>query len=125
MKAKTAVKTIAQVLFFIALAKAANYAVDLLQLPIPGSILGIFLLFGLLKIGVLKLEWVELGSKWLLAEMLLFFIPATVGIINYKSLIIQHGLSIAFIILCSTFTVMLCAGLTGQWMSGEKGREAR
>lgn len=125
MKWKSAIKTIAQIVFFVVLAKAADFAVELLRLPVPGSIVGIVALFVLLKLGIIKLEWIELGSKWLLAEMLLFFIPATVGIVNYKSLVVQHGISIAFVILCSTFIVMLCAGLTGEWMAGRKEREAQ
>lgn len=42
--------------------------------PVPGSIVGIGMLFALLKCKIIRLEWIELGSQWLLAEMLLFFL---------------------------------------------------
>ncbi|RUS45888.1 CidA/LrgA family holin-like protein [Cohnella sp. AR92] len=119
MNVKTLLATVAQVAFFVLLAKGADAVVAWLHLPIPGTILGILILFALLELKVVKLDWIELGSKWLLAEMLLFFIPATVGIINYKSLVIHQGVAIALVILCSTFAVMLCSGLMGQWFAGK------
>ncbi|THF73399.1 CidA/LrgA family protein [Cohnella fermenti] len=121
MRVKVLFATVAQVIFFILLSQGADAVVRWLNLPIPGTILGILVLFALLELKVIRLDWIELGSKWLLAEMLLFFIPATVGIINYKSLVVHQGLSIALVILLSTLAVMLCAGLTGQWLSARQG----
>ncbi|UVI33694.1 CidA/LrgA family protein [Paenibacillus spongiae] len=116
--------TIAQVALLIVIAQASDALVRWLHLPIPGSIAGIILLFLLLQFHIIRLEWVERGSKFLVAEMLLFFIPATVGIINYKSLVIDSGLSITLTIIGSTFAVMLCAGLIGQWITGRKEKAA-
>ncbi|MCQ6560266.1 CidA/LrgA family protein [Paenibacillus mendelii] len=116
--------TTAQIILLIVIAQIADVLVQWLHLPIPGSIVGIILLFLLLQLKVIRLEWVERGSKFLVAEMLLFFIPATVGIINYKSLIVNSGLSISITIIVSTLAVMLCAGLIGQWITGRKERAA-
>ncbi|RNB90439.1 CidA/LrgA family holin-like protein [Brevibacillus fluminis] len=115
-------KLIGQVLFFIVIAKLADAVVAWLHLPIPGAILGICTLFALLKLKVIRLDWIETGSKWLLSEMLLFFIPATVGIVNYKSLVMTSGLWIALTIICSTIIVMLCSGLIGQMITRRKER---
>lgn len=120
---KSLFKTIAQVLFFILLAKLSDELVIWLHLPIPGSIVGILLLFTLLELKVIRLDWIELGSKWLLSEMLLFFIPATVSIINYKSLIQTSGIKIFISIIGSTLLVMLCAGLISQWIADRKERD--
>jgi holin-like protein len=119
---KTWIKTIVQVLFFIIFAKLADACVGWLHIPVPGSVFGIVLLFGLLKSKVVRLDWIELGSKWLLAEMLLFFIPAAVGIINYKSLVIHSGFPITITIIGSTIIVMVCTGLVGQWVSNRRRR---
>jgi len=114
---------LAQILFFVILAKAADLLVNWLHLPIPGSIVGIALLFALLKLKIIRVNWVERGSKWLLAEMLLFFTPAAVGIIKYQSLVVHSGLLIIITIAASSLAVMFCSGLIGQWMSmrREKG----
>jgi len=114
---------LAQILFFVILAKTADLLVNWLHLPIPGSIVGIALLFALLKLKIIRLSWIERGSKWLLAEMLLFFVPAAVGIIKYQDLVIHSGLFIFLTIALSSLAVMSCSGLIGQWMSmrREKG----
>ncbi|MFD0694674.1 CidA/LrgA family holin-like protein [Paenibacillus sp. GCM10027628] len=117
-------QTMIQVFFFMLTAKLADACVQWLHLPIPGTVFGIFLLFALLKSGIVRLDWVEVGSKWLLAEMLLFFIPAAVGIIKYKSLVMQSGVFIVLTIVCSTFMVMLCSGLIGQWIANRHERQA-
>ncbi|MCR8630974.1 CidA/LrgA family holin-like protein [Paenibacillus radicis (ex Xue et al. 2023)] len=118
-------KTIFQVVLFIILARISNFIVEWLHIPVPGSIVGIIIMFTLLKLKVLRLDWIEYGSKWLLSEMLLFFIPSTVAIINYKSLVIHSGARIALTILLSTIAVMICTGLMGQLFMLRKRRESR
>ncbi|MGG1556049.1 CidA/LrgA family protein [Paenibacillus ferrarius] len=116
--------TILQVLFFLGIAKLSDACVAWLHLPVPGSVFGIFLLYVLLKSRIIQLDWIAAGSKWLLAEMLLFFVPAAVGIVNYKTLIVHSGLGIALTIAVSTLIVMACTGLVGEWVSRRNGRQA-
>lgn len=116
-------KTTAQVVFFIAFSKLADMLVQWLHLPIPGSILGILLLFALLKLGVVRLGWIELGTRWLLAEMLLFFIPSAVGIVDYGSLVADSGLRIAATIVVSTAAVMACSGWIGGRIAASKEKK--
>ncbi|AHV99450.1 CidA/LrgA family protein [Paenibacillus sabinae] len=82
-----------------------------LHLPIPGSIIGMVLLFILLETGVIKLSWVEAGATWLLAELLLFFVPSAIGVMNYSKLLQTDGLSLLAVILAGTFIVMTSSGL--------------
>ncbi|MEF2245719.1 MULTISPECIES: CidA/LrgA family protein [unclassified Paenibacillus] len=114
---KSLFKIIVQVLFLIILAKFCDFLVQWMHLPVPGSIVGIIILYTLLKLKIIRLNWIEMGSQWLLSEMLLFFIPATVSIINYKALIMHSGIQVLATILGSTIVVMLCAGLIGQRIS--------
>ncbi len=104
------VKYLGQILIFIGFAIIGNFIVDFLKLDIPGSIIGLLLVFLLLKSKILKLHWVEEGANFLLANLLIFFIPAAVGIIEYKNLIAEKGISLLFIILISTSVVMVSAG---------------
>src|SRR5690625_2306180 len=57
-----------------------------LNLFIPGSVIGMILLFLLLLIKGVKITWIEEGAAFLINNLPLFFIPATVGIIDYFSL---------------------------------------
>lgn len=114
MKATVLAKTAGQVGLLIIISRVSDWAAHALRLPVPGSILGLIVLFALLELRVVKLGWFELGAKWLVAEMLLFFVPATVGIIRYKPLIVHSGLAILATILLSTAIVMAIAGFAGE-----------
>ncbi|WP_037286918.1 CidA/LrgA family protein [Saccharibacillus sacchari] len=91
-----------------------------MHIPIPGSILGIFVLFMLLQFRLVKLEWIELGANWLLAELLLFFIPAAVGVMNYIPLLEQDGIRILAVVILSTLIVMVSSGLLAGALSKRK-----
>lgn len=108
------------ILFFISL--AMNYIAQWLHLPIPGSILGIFVLFALLKTGVIKLDWIEQGANWLLAELLLFFIPAAVGVMKYIPMLEHDGVRIMVVVIFSTLIVMISSGLIASRISKRKER---
>jgi holin-like protein len=99
-----------------------NFIAKWLQLPIPGTILGIIVLFVLLKTNVIKLSWIEQGANWLLAELLLFFIPAAVGVMNYMSLLEQDGIRILLVVISSTLVVMASSGLIATRISKRKER---
>ncbi|ASA24597.1 CidA/LrgA family protein [Paenibacillus donghaensis] len=88
-----------------------NALTSFLHIPIPGSIIGMALLFLLLESGILSLNWVEIGATWLLAELLLFFIPSAIGVMNYSSLMETSGLQVLAVVLIGTFAVMACSGL--------------
>lgn len=109
------------ILFFISM--AMNKIVDLLHLNIPGSILGIIVIFTLLKTGVLKLEWIEKGANWLLAELLLFFIPSAVGIMKYIPMLESDGVRILIVVIFSTFIVMASSGLTASRIAKRKEKQ--
>ncbi|AIQ21006.1 MULTISPECIES: CidA/LrgA family protein [Paenibacillus] len=88
-----------------------NTLTPLLHIPIPGSIIGMILLFLLLESGVIRLNWVEVGASWLLAELLLFFIPSAIGVMKYSSLLEADGLQVLAVVLVGTFAVMAGSGL--------------
>ncbi|GIN87696.1 holin-like protein CidA [Heyndrickxia sporothermodurans] len=95
-----------------------------LHLKIPGSILGLVLLFILLQMKIVKLKWIEIGGNWLVAELLLFFIPSAVGIIQYKHLLLDNGLKIIAVIFISSTIVMICSGLLAEKMAKRKEKQS-
>ncbi|EJL44216.1 holin-like protein CidA [Brevibacillus agri] len=111
---------VGQVAFFIIVSALMNLLVSVLGWKIPGSILGMFVVFLLLQAKVLRLEWIESGAAWLMAELLLFFIPPSVGIVSYQSLMLHEGLQIVLIIVIGTAFVMACSGLIAQSISKRK-----
>jgi holin-like protein len=58
-------------------------AVDLLDLPLPGSVAGMLLLWAALEARAVRLEWLERGAGSLLGVLGLLFVPAGVGLVQY------------------------------------------
>jgi len=118
------IKGTVQVAALMAFSLLMNKLAGLLHLPIPGSILGIIVVFILLETGIIRLEWIELGANWLLAELLLFFIPAAVGIMKYIPMMENDGVRILIVVVFSTFIVMASSGLLASLIAKQKERRA-
>ncbi len=84
----------------------------LLNLPVAPGVLGFFLLLFLLEMKWLKLASIEYGANLILAELLLFFIPPVVGVIQYQDLLLVSGWKILLVILISTALVMMVSVYT-------------
>lgn len=80
--------------------------------PIPGGVMGLALLLILFASGVLKPATLQLGAGWLMAEMLLFFIPALMSLLDYGALIREEGWRILLVIAVSTLMVMIVTAMT-------------
>ncbi|MDR2305943.1 MAG: CidA/LrgA family protein [Paucimonas sp.] len=80
--------------------------------PIPGGVMGLALLLVLFASGVLKPAMLQLGAGWLMAEMLLFFIPALMSLLDYGSLLRSEGWRILLVIAASTLLVMVVTAVT-------------
>ncbi|EPN6728011.1 CidA/LrgA family protein [Pseudomonas plecoglossicida] len=80
--------------------------------PIPGGVMGLALLLILFASGVLKPAMLQLGAGWLMAEMLLFFIPALMSLLDYGALIREEGWRILLVIAVSTLMVMVVTAMT-------------
>ena len=96
-----------QIIIILAVWSCAYVLQKLLNLPVASGVLGFFLLLFLLEMKWLKLAHVERGADLLLAELLLFFIPPVVGVIQYQDLLIASGWKILLVILISTALVMM------------------
>ncbi|CQR58750.1 CidA/LrgA family protein [Paenibacillus riograndensis] len=102
-----------------------NVLTPFLHIPIPGSIIGMILLFLLLESGIIRLNWVEAGASWLLAELLLFFIPSAIGVMKYSKLLESDGLQVLAVVIVGTFAVMASSGLlTGAISKAKERRES-
>ncbi|MDB5989400.1 MAG: CidA/LrgA family protein [Herbaspirillum sp.] len=84
----------------------------LAAVPVPGSIAGMLLLLFLLHSGLLDLSSIKRGADWFLAEMLLFFVPAVLVVLDHPEFLGWTGLKILGVIVCGTFVVMTCTALT-------------
>lgn len=80
--------------------------------PIPGGVVGLGLLLATFASGLVKPAALQLGAGVLMAEMLLFFIPALMSLLDYGSLLRNDGWRILLVIGFSTLAVMLVTAFT-------------
>lgn len=83
-----------------------------LDWPIPGGVMGLALLLLVFALGWIKPATLNMGAGFLLAEMLLFFIPALMSLLDYGGLLRDEGWQILLVIGVSTLMVMLVTAFT-------------
>ncbi|WP_085993900.1 CidA/LrgA family protein [Oceanobacillus senegalensis] len=97
-----------------------NFIQQTFNLFIPGSVIGMVLLFLFLFTNIVKVSWLEDGLVFMNKHLTLFFIPVTVGIINYFELFKGKGFLLVVIVIFSTLLVMISSGLISQSMARRK-----
>ncbi|NSL54821.1 CidA/LrgA family protein [Uliginosibacterium aquaticum] len=78
---------------------------------LPPTVTGIALALVLLGLGLLRREWLADGAGWLLREMLLFFIPVVIAVLQYRDALDGKLLTILLVIVGSTACVMVATAL--------------
>ena len=69
------------------------------HLPVPGSIIGLVLLFLALQFKLLRLRHISMVGNFLLANMTILFLPPAVGIMDKFQIIAPYLLPIILIVL--------------------------
>ena len=81
-------------------------------LPLPGGVVGMGLMLALLAAQRLRPGSVRRGAQALLGEMLLFFVPAVLALVNHRELLGVVGLKLLAVIVLGTIAVMATTALT-------------
>jgi len=76
-------------------------------LPLPGSVMGLFVLWALLETKVLSPMWFRRGAKGLLDHLLLFFVPAMLALVDHPELLSWIGVKLLLAVLIGTPLVMI------------------
>ncbi|QRG09769.1 CidA/LrgA family protein [Xanthobacter dioxanivorans] len=104
-------------------------AVRLSGLPLPGGIVGMAVVLTLLTSGHIRPAAVRRGAGWLIAEMLLFFVPAVMAILDHGEMLGLLGLKVVAVILAGTVMVMggtaLAVDLCYRWRARAAGQGTR
>lgn len=101
-----------QLAIIIGCLAAGEFIVWLTGITIPSSILGMLLLTFLLKTRVIKLEWVETISNFLVKNMGFFFVPPGVALMLYLDIIKAEIGPIVLATATSTIIVLVVTGWT-------------
>jgi len=94
--------------------------VFLTGIQLPSSIIGMLLLTLFLKLGWIKLHWIQGMSDFLVANLGFFFIPPGVAIMLYFDLIAAEFWPIIISTLVSTILVVIVTGWVHQLAQRKK-----
>lgn len=123
---KRIVFTLMQVLGLIAAWYAADRASAWLGLPFSGGVVGLITVVALLRSGMLRPAAIEHGADWLLSNMLLFFIPLVVSVVQFTGLLKADGLRLFAAIGIGFISVLLATAFTVEWVCRfERGHRLR
>lgn len=89
---------------------AGEVLVRLTQAPLPGPVVGLLLLWGLLNVDALRRP-VQAAAEVLLAHLSLLFVPVGVGVVVHLELIARHGVRMAVVVVLSTWVGLVVTAL--------------
>lgn len=97
-----------------------NLISTLLPFVIPGSIVGMLILFALLALQIIPAHWAQPGCSILLKNMTILFVPIGVGIMNYYDLLSQQLIPIVVSCMVSTLIVMIVIAISSNYIHKER-----
>lgn len=95
----------------------------MLPFAFPASVISLILLLALLLAGIVKVDHVREKSDFLLGNLGFFFVPVSVGIMNYIQLIRENAA--AFLTVCVVSTVLTYGATAGAVRLTQKLLEKR
>ncbi|WP_404444629.1 CidA/LrgA family protein [Sutcliffiella horikoshii] len=108
-------KLLIQIAVFYLFYKIGVMIQSTFDIGVPGSIIGMVLLFFLLLAGGVKERHLQGGADVLLFYLPLFFVPATVGVMNHFSFLSGlDGLIMLLALFVGTMMVLMCSGFVAQ-----------
>lgn len=109
------IRSLLIILGCLAVGEAAAY---LTGIKLPGSIIGMGVLFALLQAGWVKAEWLQQLTDALMANLTLFLVPPCVAVIRHLDLIADDWFPILTATAASTLCVLLVTGKVHRWIRG-------
>ena len=111
-----------QLALLVIVSEIGQWLAAFLRLPIPGNVTGMILLFLLLMTGIIKLEWIEISSNFLIRHLSFFFIPFAVGLMNLGGLLSSFAAPMLLILTVSPLLALAASAAIVQKL-GQKRRE--
>ena len=90
----------------------ATYGVHRLGLSVPPGIVGRAFVLVLLATRSISVFTLRRGAEWFVGEMMLFFVPAVVSVLDHREFIGRLGVELLSLIVLSTLAVMTATAMT-------------
>lgn len=105
-----------QLLIIFGFSFIGNVISNVFRLPVPGSILGMILLFLALQFKLLEFRHVDEAGSFLINNMTILFLPAGIGIMAKWNLISHFWAQILLIVVGALIINMLILGKLVEWI---------
>lgn len=122
------IRLLTQILILFIFYFIGDLIVTLLNLKFPGSIVGLVLLWTCLYFKWLDVRYVADGASILITYLTLFFIPSTVGIVQYPELLTRSGALLLVAVFVSSIFAFVFTGKLSQLLEKieeKKGAEKK
>lgn len=105
-------KLLSQIGIVFAICWVGTLIESVLPFPLPASVIAMLILLVLLAVRALRPEHVQEKSDFLLGNLQFFFIPATVGIMNYVDVLRENLVVLPVICAVSTIATFAVTAAT-------------
>jgi holin-like protein len=113
--AKAMIRVLIQIMILCLFNEAGKWIADFFHIPIPGSIIGMMILFILLITGVFKEKILIEGANFFLKYFSFFFLPLAVSAMSIGPYLSEFGWKLILILLISVFAGFAATSL---WVQG-------
>lgn len=90
---------------------------------VPGSVIGMVLLFAALSLRWVDADKVRTPARFILGIMALFFVPVGVGLVDAYGSVEGNLMAVGVATVVSTLLVLVVVGRMQQWWDGRAGRK--
>ncbi|MGY0615830.1 CidA/LrgA family protein [Vibrio sp. FJH11] len=90
------------------------------DVAVPGSVIGMIILFFSMVLGIVKVEWVKPGATLFIRYMILLFVPVSVGLMQHFDLLFANAWSILASAVGGTLIVLVSLALLLDYLLKEK-----
>jgi len=115
---KNILKIAGQIFLLWLIYSLSTWIVRYFHIPLPGSVLGMIVLFILLSAGIIKEQWLTAAVNPLLKHLAFFFIPIAVELMQWGDLFLKKGYLLFLPLVVSTLVALLATGGTVQLLTG-------
>lgn len=117
---KKYIRIVLQICILYLFSLLGSFVVQILHIKFPGSIVGLLLLFGCLYLKIIPVTLIKDGAGFLLGVFALFFVPSTVGVMNYPELLSLNGVFLVSSVMISTVLAIIITGRVCQYLEDRK-----
>ena len=91
-----------------------------IPIPIPGPVIGIFLLFILLNYKILKVENIKNATNLMLTNLAFLFLPPGVGLLKSIDVLANNWHKLFFVVITTTIITIIITGWSVQFLINRK-----